>query len=310
MLNFQSVTLRQKERLHVYFSAYGEGSCQHSFAASFCLLSKYGDRFAEKDGFCFIRRDGRCTAQENIYLFPLGDRKDKDDVRKAVERVLEDGHRQGKTVCFESITEGAKELLEELYPDEFEIREERDLSEYFFSREKLVSLSGGDLRTRRKEVRAFFREYGERCVIEPIVPKYYERILELELQWLSERMEPGEEAQLEAEYRSVQIAMEHFEELQLAGLVVFIDGEMKGFVYGTPLNDEVYDGMVEKGDLSVRHIYPVMNHEFAKRCCEGYRWLNWEEDLGVEGLRRMKLGYGPDHLLKKYIAKERTTGHE
>ena len=129
MLNFQSVTLRQKERLHVYFSAYGEGSCQHSFAASFCLSSKYGDRFAEKDGFCFIRRDGRCTAQENIYLFPLGDRKDKDDVRKAVERVLEDGHRQGKTVCFESITEGAKELLEELYPDEFEIREERDLSE-------------------------------------------------------------------------------------------------------------------------------------------------------------------------------------
>ena len=74
------------------------------------------------------------------------------------------------------------------------------------------------------------------------------------------------------------------------------------FTFGAPINDETFDVCVEKANTDIEGSYTMINNEFVSRLPEQYIYINREEDLGLEGLRKAKLSYQPDTLLEKYIA--------
>ena len=140
MLKFQPFSIDKKSLLDKFFSAYGDGSCQHSFVSSFCMFEKYGDHFAIKDDFLFVRREKRCTNQSLVYLFPFGDMGDPEKVRHAVDSVIEDARSHGCKVRFETVTEKAKNFIMENYPGIFSVTELRDAAEYILHPWMAVSI--------------------------------------------------------------------------------------------------------------------------------------------------------------------------
>ena len=48
--------------------------------------------------------------------------------------------------------------------------------------------------------------------------------------------------------------------------------------------------------------FSVINKFFAEHLMKEYgaEWINREEDIGIEGLRRAKMAYRPDMMLEKY----------
>ena len=46
----------------------------------------------------------------------------------------------------------------------------------------------------------------------------------------------------------------------------------------------------------------MINQQFVKRNCTDVMYVNREEDLGLEGLRKAKQSYYPAFLSKKYVA--------
>lgn len=303
MLNFRSIALDMKDLIDKYYSAYGDGSCQHSFATSFCLNSKYGDMFCEKDGYLYIKRSNLCTDDKNIYLFPMGVEND-DKIKIAIDNVISDAHENNKKVEFNSITEKAKDILSKFYADRFVIEERRDLYEYIYNVQDLAYLEGSKYYNKRNEVRSFLRKYEGHVLIEELKAEDIENVKKLSREWLLHDDHRMEDKQLQMENKALNIVFDNYEKLGIMGLTIYIDDDLAGFIVGVKLNDLYVDAMIEKGNINYKGVYKVLNKEFSRICCEDYKFINLEEDLGVEGLRNMKLLYHPSHYIKKYIAKE------
>ena len=326
MLDFEPVTLDKRGMMERYFLEWGEGSCQHSFAASFCLAGKYGTQVCERGGFLYILRskaggkDGTscppagtrtsCPSlggpEERVYLFPMGDPSDREALRGAVANVLDDAHEHGARVRFETLTRRAKDLTLELFPGTFAAQGNQDYAEYVYSVDKLVNLPGHELASRRKKIHHFFNEYGDRYQIATIDEGHIPLIRAFQRQWLEARIsdDPQFAARLAQEDAGVQIGLDHFFELGLSGVVALIDGELRGYEYGAPLSRDCFDAMVQKGDRDIPEIYRILDWEFLRLCGGGYTWVKWEEDLGVESLRTMKTLYAPDRMIEKFIVNE------
>ena len=308
MLDFRNMDFGMKGLADSYTRKYGEGSCQHSFVSSWCLRKKYGDMFCERDGFLYTLRSNLCRDGERVYLFPHGDRTNLEAVKNAIQNVIDDAHENHSRVKFQTLTESAKDITETLFPGKFRAEYSRDLSEYVYSAESLLTLSGRHLKNKRNSVNSFCREFEGRFTVSKIAPEHIEAIRNFQGEWLEEKLLTENDSvpahQLRQEDEGVQCALDDFFGLGLSGIVIFIDGELRGYMYGIPLNDECFDFISGKGSPSVPNISAVIKLELVKLCCEGYKLVNFEEDVGVQGLREMKTEYMPKYLIEKYIVGE------
>ncbi len=304
MMNFEAVTLTHKKMIKPYLYKYGEGSCQHSFAAMFCMANKYGDSLCEKDGWLFIHRAGISSKTERAYLFPMGDNSDEVRLGHAIEAIIEDAHNHGAAVRFETLTAAAKDAVVRLFPGVFSVTALRDYSEYIYTYDKLANLSGHQMASKRQDINTFYRTYGNSVRIEKIKDKHLDEIRSFQKMWLDNRLNGEEDVQLDYENIAIQLGLSNFAELDLSGIVIYIDNVMRGYAYGAPLSQNSYDVMIEKGDRRIADIYRVLNRDLVRLCCGQYRYINREEDVGNEGLRCAKLSYKPDILLEKYLLHE------
>ncbi len=301
ILNFKQVEIEDYSRIYPYTSAYGEGSCQHSPVSMYSLSEKYMDEVCIRDDVLYTLRSALCDDVYRVYLSPLTG----GSMREAFAKVLQDAASYGKKVQFLSLTKKASDILSKEFPEEFDITEDRNLAEYIYRTEVMAGFLGHSLTKRRQQVRRFMRDFGERTSITKITEEDAESILRFEHYWIEKYGESHDVEALKREERMIIKQFAHFDELRLSGIVLRIDEKVYGFGYGTKLNDEYYDAIVEKGDYSIPNIYKVLRRESVRLCAMDSRYVNMEEDVGIEGLRNIKLSYHPEYLLHKYIAKQK-----
>lgn len=302
-MEFQPIDLPLSPLVRRYMTRYGEDSCQHSFAGMFCLKEKYADQVCEQDGRLFVCRKKRCTDGWRTYLAPMGE----GSMGGAVGLLRTDARLHQARICFETVTETAKNAIMNACPGQFEAEERRDYAEYLYTVDKLANLPGSALASRRHDVRTFWRRYTERVSILNMSAESLDEVRIFQASWMHANLCPETDQQLTLENKAIAACLDNFDALEMSGIMVYVDGVLCGYACGSGLSDGAYDVMYEKGDRSIPDIYPILNMELVRRCCDHFRYINREEDLGVEGLRKAKLSYRPDILLKKYILTEVTT---
>ncbi|UFS69629.1 phosphatidylglycerol lysyltransferase domain-containing protein [Geomonas sp. RF6] len=176
------------------------------------------------------------------------------------------------------------------------IAEDRDSFDYLHLREELATLPGQ--RYHKKKNRVNYFAARNRYTTEIYEPRHRDLCLELLEEWLRVRTELSDSMIGEAEGTAEALKMS--EELGLSGIVVLVEGRVKGFALGEALNAETAVCHFEKGDVFMEGVYQLVNREFARLLFTGMRYVNREQDLGQESLRSAKLSYHPYELVKKY----------
>ena len=95
-----------------------------------------------------------------------------------------------------------------------------------------------------------------------------------------------------------------FEELELTGGVLRVDGEVVAFTIGEPLCGDTFVVHIEKALSRVPEAYAMINQQFVCHSCMDYRYVNREEDTGSEGLRQAKRSYRPAFMVEKGFVTE------
>ena len=163
----------------------------------------------------------------------------------------------------------------------------------------MATLAGKKLQAKRNHVNKFKRTYNYEY--RPITSGHIQECLELEAEWCKanncdQREGTGNERQ------ALVYALHHFEELGLTGGILYVEEHIAAFTFGMPINRDTFGIHVEKADTRIDGAYAMINYEFANHIPEQYTYLNREEDLGIEGLRKAKLSYQPALILEKYVA--------
>jgi hypothetical protein len=299
-LDFQPLELSHKAIVERNCFLYGENSCQHSFVSMFCFNVKYGYAVCESDGWLYICREKLCDENHRVYLMPMGD----GNPAYALRRLQSDAHSYGKKVKLETVTEHSKDSIAEVLPGVFVAEEKRDYAEYIYTADRLANLPGNDMASKRYDTNCFWRDYGDRVTIKPMTGDTAGEIIEYQKYWLNTRLMQEDSIQLELEHEAIMQGLAHFDTLDLSGIKIYADDVLRGYAYGSKLSENCYDVIIEKGDREIDNIYRILNMELVRRCCEGITYINREEDLGVPGLRKAKLSYKPDILLKKFVMTE------
>jgi hypothetical protein len=139
--------------------------------------------------------------------------------------------------------------------------------------------------------------------------KHKDEIMYLFNKWVADRIKymPKEEAELflegiHQERHAIKQMIKHYEELSLIGLVIYINGELKGFTVGERINSDTATVIIEKTDFEILGCAQFIFREFSKMLKEVYEvaYINVGDDMGFENLRKVKMSYRPFKLVPKY----------
>ena len=294
MLEFHAVEAQDGQRAVPLLQQGGYDTCEYSFTDIFMWSAHYGAQIARWQDFVTVRSRVGDSCQ---YLFPagLGDR------RAAVEQILQDAQQRSCHAMFYGVPEPAKQLLEQEFPGVFEFIDQRDHYDYVYIAEELAQLPGKRFQKKRNHVSRFLRT-NPSWEFHLITAEYLEQVRAFSEQWYAQSGK-DEASGIEAEHQAVNRAFDHYEELGLRGGFLTSEGQIVAYSFGSPINSRVFNTQVEKALYSVDGAYAMINREMARAYGQSFEYINREDDVGDEGLRKAKLSYNPDFLAKKWLVR-------
>ena len=292
MLDFQPVKISDRDLILDNIPESSSQICDFSFGNIFCWSVGENTRVAQQDGFLFLR--SRFNGIKS-YAFPWG----KGDVRNALKIIEEDAKERNAELSFYCLSEEQAEILKEIYGEGLELQEQRDFFDYVYPREKLATLSGRKLHSKKNHVNAFCKKYS--FSYEELNEGNLKECLEFSHQW----HKGGERnPKLDEEMLVIEKAFEHFGELHLSGALLRVDGRIVAYALGEAMPDgKTFCTHFEKASPDYLTAYAVINKLFAENSLSEFEYINREDDAGVENLRKAKNSYHPEHLVKKYYGK-------
>ena len=187
-------------------------------------------------------------------------------------------------------------------PHHLRARDERAQFDYVYAVDEMIALTGEKFHAKKNLLNQFQKRYAYRYL--PLTTGEIARTLPFHHAWCAER-ECEKNEGMRREQCAVFRMLEHFEYLGLAGGAIEIDGEIVALTLGERLNADTLVIHVEKARAGYIGLYQAINWEFLRHAAQDYRFVNREQDLGVEGLRKAKLSYNPVRMVKKYRVTER-----
>ena len=294
MIDFQYLRPEQKPEYDRYLQCQGERGCEYSFVN----LYLWGRQKAAlvHDHLVFFSQFNR----RSVYLYPVG----KGDKLPVLEALRQDALERGIPCRLVGMTQADCAQLEAICPGCLEMHPDRDSFDYIYDIHDLAQLPGRKFQRKRNHLNRFRQNHPEHT-LEPITAENLPEVQALVSQWYALRLETNPHSDYALEQAALQKALTHREALGMEGLLLRTEHGPVAMTLGSRLSETTFDIHFEKALDIADGAYAAINNGFANYLLEKYptlSYLNREDDLGLEGLRKAKLSYNPHHMLEKHWA--------
>jgi len=297
MIEFKTVTLCDKPWVDEIVMSENSPSADYNFGNIYIwdkhyrqLISRFGDRMLTK-----LRYEG-----EPAFAFPIG----TGDLRAAIEALREFTEYKHYPLIIRGITEKHREMLEAEYPGCFTYHEDESCADYIYRAERLASYSGKALHSKKNHCNRFMAEHDDWDFV-PLTRDMIPGCMDMLFVWSEDNAQRLEKS-IAYEHDAIVRTFAAYERLGLEGGVLRIGGKIVGFTIGEMCSRDTFNVHFEKAEIDIQGAYPMVCRELCKMLMAKYPelvYINREDDMGIESLRRSKLSYKPEYLLKKYTAR-------
>ncbi|HEX3040435.1 MAG TPA: phosphatidylglycerol lysyltransferase domain-containing protein [Caproiciproducens sp.] len=292
MFQFEFPTIEDRKWVQPFLSKSGNMGSESAFGTLFLWGDTYFSKICRFEDYLLLCSGGHF----HNYNLPVGGK----NPYEAIEALIADSRERNIPFAMWGLTQDGVAELQELFPGKFEFTLDRNASDYIYTASDLIDLPGRRFHGKRNHLAQFQRSYD--WSYEDITVENIEDCRTVAKKWCEANGGCGKGNSAEGESCAISRAFRYFKELELSGGLIRIDGKPAAFTIGEEINPQTYLIHFEKALDGYNGLYPAINHEFASRCLQGYKYINREEDLGLEGLRKAKLSYHPVFLLQKYLA--------
>lgn len=290
-LDFKRLSIEDKPFYDDKLAVEGERGCEYSFAN----LYLWGrQRIYELDGsILFFSQFNR----RSVYPFPIG----SGDKKQAIEAIIADAKARDIPCRITGLRPDDRKFLSENFPDRFRFHCDEGAFDYVYDINDLADLAGKKYHSKRNHIKRFYDAFPD-AHVEPISDSNRERAINMVRDWYKARLEADPNGDYFMEQAAIEKAFRDYDALDLYGLILIGGDEVLALTMGSKLSHDTVDVHFEKARPDVQGAYAAINNEFAKYIRDTLpevKFLDREEDMGLEGLRKAKRSYYPHHMVEK-----------
>lgn len=292
MLSFRKIDISDKGWICELLSKSDFMGAEYSFANNMAwqrlsdsLITRY------KDFYTVLMPDD----DSYTFTFPAG----VGNYAEMINLLREYSKAHGKACNIFGVTKEYLPFFEENFKGQYSVEYLDDSSDYIYLAKDLIELKGRKYHSKRnhlKKMDKYSWSFSE------LSPKDFEECILFSANLYNQKDGYTDHSAIVEQY-AIDTFFRYYETLNLMGGVVRIDGKIVAFTIGERLNSNTVVVHIEKADTSFEGLYVLINNQFVKRFCgsASVTYVNREEDLGIEGLRKAKRSYNPVFQVDKHL---------
>lgn len=291
MIDFQPIRPEDLEKYSPFLHSGKSRGCEYSFANLY-LWGRQKAAVAEGQMVLFSQFN-----RKTVYPYPAGE----GEVKPVLEAIIRDSQERGIPCRITGLDSEDIAEMERMFPGQFSYHCDRDSYDYVYAIDDLADLKGRKYQRKRNHFNRFRENYPD-YTIEPITQENIPQVQQMLEDWYAQRKQTDPDGDYLMEQSAIYRALRHYDQLGLEGVVLVYEGRILAMTIGSRLSPDTYDIHFEKACAEADTAYTVINCEFARFLRTRHpevQFLNREDDLGIEGLRKAKLSYYPHHLVEK-----------
>lgn len=302
-MEFFTPTIEHIEEIQNALKRNRKQCCEMSPANTVLWAKHYNTQIAFLDGNLIYR-----SKRDDQYIYSCN-LLHLENPKQLFDQMVELAKEENQFLTLYAVSEEEMSMIETWYPGVYEVQYNRDYCDYIYLRDKLATLTGKKLHGKRNHIHRF-EEQNPDWNYESINDANEQECSRMAMKWCMNNCVDEEdiwEYDKIDESKLVVYAIRHRKELGLIGGALRAGGEIVAITLGERLTDDTFVVHFEKAYADIQGAYPMINREFVRHELENFTYVNREEDLGEEGLRKAKLSYYPEIILNKGIVTEKTT---
>lgn len=288
MLEFKAFEIESIKKISSLIREQSYRTCDYSIGGIYMWIKYFDYRYCIHEDMLYIK----CLSdRKESFMLPVG----QGSLADAVSNLR--AYCSLRSIPFRLI--GVPQDALASLPGNFVSEHTRKWDDYLYDASALVAYEGHALKNKRNRMKHFIHTYD--YAFEALGPENMSEAKRFVKIFMEQNME---EENFFRDYENEETlkVLDRWDKLPFNGFFIRAEGEIAGIIIGERVNDTLFIH-IEKANRAYSGINEVLTARYVEettRLHPQIGFVNREEDMGDEGLRRSKLSFNPQKIIEKY----------